>query len=488
MITQKKLQSISVILFSFVVILFLLSLPNRESGMDESVFTEQAFMFGKGVWMQTFLFNGMGLKYEIQQYHYHKFFILVGALMKQIFGYSIYIFKVIPLIFFVLFSFLANKYVKENIKSEYRNIWFFWVAILLLQHEVFMFSFYYRPEIMVMAIGFGSFLFLDKGLKEGSQKLIIIAAIFAGFAGFTHLNGMIFTFAGFILLAIHKKFKAILYFVPIGGFITSFYAFDMLTPEDFNAFLWQFQNDYNLEKEDFSIFTPFIKFFREHQRFFHDYEEACYSSLLILCLIFNFKFLRKHHPNLMVYYLALVIGLAGLSHGTTTKYALLHVAFASFIIAVSLHRILEIHKWKQIVLVIALMGTIISNGYNDLGHTFNKRDITAINEEIASFIPDEKQVVLADDIFVFNQIKHHHINGLHGFMWYYKFKLRKEPTPEEFFSFAKKYNNQYIILYPESYNDELMGILQQEEIVDNQNYFGYGLLEKNEEFVILEKL
>ncbi|WP_020530634.1 ArnT family glycosyltransferase [Flexithrix dorotheae] len=492
MISKKALFSTFVFLSISIVILFLISIPNRETGMDESLFAEQVFMFGKdGVWLKTYLFNGMGLDFETRQYHYHKFFILLGVLFVQIFGYSIYTFKAIPLLFLIGFTFLAKAYLKKFGKETTTNlniIWLIWMVILLFQHEVFMFSFYYRPEIILMTIGFSSFYFLEKWVSSQDLKYLIFSAIFAGLSAFTHLNGLIFIFAGFILLLNKKKYKEILYFMPISGLTAAFYLFDIWHPADFLAFLDQFRNDYVLEKEDFSIFTPFIKIFREHKRFFHDYEEAFYSSLLILCLIFNFKYLKENHSNLLVYYLALVIGLAGLSHGTTSKYALLHLPFASFIIAVSLYRILALEKWQQVVLIIAFWGAIFSHLYNDLGHTFNKRDITAINEHISSYLPKEEQRVLADDIFVFNQIKNHHINGLHGFMWYYKFKVRKEPTPEDFFNFAEKHNNQYIVLYPESFNDELMGMMQKKDIVENKNYFGYGLLEKNEEFVILKKL
>ena len=94
------------------ITLFLFGLYFRTIHYDEPILAEQVLSFQKNGFVQAELFDGMGEGWEIRQYHFHKFFILLGAFVSNIFGFDIYVLRLISFAFFIGLVFLLFRYLK----------------------------------------------------------------------------------------------------------------------------------------------------------------------------------------------------------------------------------------------------------------------------------------------------------------------------------------------------------------------------------------
>jgi hypothetical protein len=93
-----------------------------------------------------------------------------------------------------------------------------------------------------MFFGFLSFFYLKKYLKTTINWQIVLSGIFSGLAFFSHPNGMIFSIAGFSLLLINKKWKALIVFSIFAFFVSLFFFYDLWQPGHLQTYLYQLRN------------------------------------------------------------------------------------------------------------------------------------------------------------------------------------------------------------------------------------------------------
>jgi len=99
--SHRSIQLIIFALFIVAAVSFLFGLYYRTIHVDEPILAEQVQSYQKLGFVKAELFDGMGKDWELRQYHFHKFFILLAATFSDIFGFNIWVLRLVPLLFFI---------------------------------------------------------------------------------------------------------------------------------------------------------------------------------------------------------------------------------------------------------------------------------------------------------------------------------------------------------------------------------------------------
>jgi len=335
---KMKYHIIKLLLLA-TILLFLYSLINRPPDDDDAWFGEHAYSQSKLGFVKSELMNGITYMNDRFLCH-HKLLTLQGAFLINIFGFSVYTFKIISLIYLSIFIilFYFHTYIKRFTPLE------FWLSLLLFfaNNLIFNWSFTFRPEIAVMTLGFISYLFIVKVLNNNQRSYLFagLGGLFAGLCVSTHLNGLIFPIAGVLLLLWNKKyFQSIVFgFSTIPTILIYFYDFT----SKFNLKFWLYQLN-NTPSHDRLSDLPFgvsylMNLLNEHMRFFHSPIEISFSILFIVVFIIAFKHL-KTHLNMMRYLFILIIFIAVFSLHKTSKYIILYLPYLIILTTLSLKHI-----------------------------------------------------------------------------------------------------------------------------------------------------
>lgn len=143
--TRILKASLLFVLLSLIIFYFY-SLFHRTVNGDEAIIAEHAYWLNKIGFVRSQMFDGLGLGWENREYHYHKLFVLIGALMFHFFGISLFALRFISVVFTFIGLYFMALYSKE--KSEHPKKYFFLVSasILLLNFTFYNYSFIYRPK------------------------------------------------------------------------------------------------------------------------------------------------------------------------------------------------------------------------------------------------------------------------------------------------------------------------------------------------------
>lgn len=305
------------------------SLYKRVPDVDDAWIGEHAYWFSEKGYVKSELMHGITLQH-VRHIVHHKFFTLNGYLAIKAFGFSLYSLKTVSLVWSLLFSLIFFQYLLRKFNKETA-----WTGILLLWINAFIFqySFVYRPEVMVMTLGFISFICVEKYLKKPNIWLILFAGVTAGLAATTHLNGLIFIGAGSLVLLWKKKPLAGIGLVICSLAGLSLYFYDFSPEYGAEFWLYQIKGSPALHKSTVipSSIAYFLKILREHLRFFHSPKEVAMSILLIFSVIVSFKYL-KNKTIYLHYLILLIILLSIITAHTTTKYLILHMPYIMIVI------------------------------------------------------------------------------------------------------------------------------------------------------------
>ncbi|MDR0969356.1 MAG: hypothetical protein LBM67_02310 [Lentimicrobiaceae bacterium] len=438
------------LLFLFVFGLFIASLYQRYPQGDEGLIAEHVYHFEKEGYVKSKL--GAGYRddsesLEHRQYFYHKLFVLTGVLFMKLFGFHIYTFKAVSLFFLLVFFLFLYFYFKKFLRLQcWKTFFFVTASLVLFNAHIFDFGFLYRPEIMAMTLGFISFYFLQKGLVDQPNYLwMLISGMFAGLSAFTHLNGVIYPFAGGLLLIFKKEFRSVVFFTITACFFTLLYFFDIHSVEEFNSLWNQFTTDgVVIAKKPF-----YMSLLKEHQRFFHSIVEISFSVLLLFSLFFNFKYLKNNFNNIMLYLLFLVIGLGLFAHGRAPYYGIHYTPYIALIIAVSCLNIFsQKNKTLKIAQSILLLGFVVVNGVQNEQTIAKKIDIAAHNARLSALIPEKQVKIAAPSVFIFEEISHY--ESIRSDMAYYThtdhFHIGEQKTVEGLLRFSCERGDKYILI------------------------------------------
>ncbi len=398
-----------------ILLLFIYSIWQRVPDIDDAWIGEHAFWLSEVGYVKSELMHGITLQEERHLVH-HKFFTLNGLIAIKLFGFSLYTLKSVTLLWTALFMILFYIYLR---KKKGSTTALFGILLIAVNAFIFQYSFVYRPEIMVMTLGFGSFVFLEKYITQNRTVFVIISGFIAGIAASAHLNGLIYIGAGCLLLLWKKKVSGsiILGLVSLLGFAVYFY--DFTADYNMNFWLHQIKDSPALHKS--SVIPESIGFFlkvlREHMRFFHSPKEIVFSALLIGSIIVNFKQL-KNETIYLHYLLLLVILLSLISVHTTSKYLLLYLPFMMLIIVKSFNLMYnkvtdetqiptkQRKQWLAMIIIITCY-LAIHMVYNVL-ISVEKFDSAQHKKYTQKYFPShDNTAILAPMSFIFNELHHY---------------------------------------------------------------------------------
>ncbi|MDH5394620.1 MAG: hypothetical protein OEY11_15660, partial [Gammaproteobacteria bacterium] len=217
---NKKI--ISVLLFVSIAVA-ILTLWQREIGTDDAWLAEQAYWMAEDGHVRSELFYGMN-NHQVRHLAYHRLHVWQGVAAYKLFGWSAWVFKSVMLLYFLLFLYISHLYIRKH--DVLRNAVDYRVFYLLVFTFALMpkLSFIYRPDVMVMTFGFLSFFMLHSAIKGQALNKAILSGLFAGACVLTHLNGVVYVFAGGVLFLITRNYRLLIYF-SIAAFVISMLYF-----------------------------------------------------------------------------------------------------------------------------------------------------------------------------------------------------------------------------------------------------------------------
>ncbi|NOX86512.1 MAG: hypothetical protein GXO86_11225 [Chlorobi bacterium] len=457
-------------------IAFLASLFHRYIYIDDAWFGEQAYWFSRlGHVKTSTIIDFYG--WDERLFVYHKLNIIIGALLIKIFGWSPEPLRIFTLLVFLLFLFIIYKVLKSPafnsglVKS--RLVFFF----LIVNPLTLLYAFTYRPEILVMTLGFSSFLLLT--VKQNLKNLIY-AAILAGTAMLVHLNGVMYMVAGFGLLLTRKQWKSAIVFGFASAVVGSLYFYDLWQPGHFNTFLHQIRHwpdniTTNYKAVGWLSYNvaALMKLGNEHQRFFWSPDVWGLSGTFVIALILKGKTLWRKHKELILYLLFADIGLNILGSHIAEIYMLLLMPFLAIIAASFLSELRKNAKpylqFIGIILILFQAGTAV----NRLTEIFGRMENTvSLSAEMLSGFPENNGRVLVPYRFIYNQLPEKQLVS-YKTMEYHQVENGKKFSKDEFLALALRLNIRYMVVPPEMLSENKMYPWMNEEFRDFENKHRY---------------
>ena len=486
---DRKHSLILIFLLITTLVIFLFRLYLRSINGDEVILAEQVLSLQKFGFVKAELFDGMGKGWEIRQFHFHKFFIFLSAFISSIFGFNIWLLRLIPLMFFIGLIFLLFKYLKTVI-PENKLILGGVLIVLLACFKITEFAFLFRPEIILASLGFLSFLLLFQFFEKKNIWLCIGSGAIAGLAAFTHLNGVSYIMAGGLLLLINSRWKGAFLFGLSATLVSLLYFYDLNSMAELTAFWEQFRSDPNLSESDFKIFHALIKVFNEHMRFFWNVPTAGFSLLYFFCLITNFSYFKKNHPTLFWYHLILIGCLSAIAQSKTVKYGLVYYPFMVLVISIAMNRFFtnsntKKQKWLHggvlaIYFITNIGFTIWSMTGKSTAYLIQK------NQAYTKLMTKKEAGVFTTESFYFNSYQNFTIHSILAYSLLHEIYLQTPRTQEGFYNFAERNHNDYILVRNRAINRDLLTLIDFDKLSKGAINYNYKVIFKDSEAVIME--
>lgn len=432
----------------FVFALFLYSLIERIPNIDDAWLGEHAFWMSKLGYVKSELMRGITHQ-EIRFLCHHKLFTLQGALFIRLFGFSVYTLKLLSLLYLAIFILIFFLFFYKKIFSAFECCLF--LLLLISNAWVFEQSFIFRPEISLMTLGFISYLFIDSILKNSKNSITyaIISGIIAGLCVSTHLNGVIFPIAGFILLLWNRKFLLGIIFGISSLPAIAIYFYDFSPVFNFQYWLYQFNETPSHDRiSNLSYVVSYLlNLANEHLRFLHSPSEIIFSVLFLTVFIYTYKSL-KEYKNLIRFSGLLIFSLALLSVHKASYYMILYLPYLLILIILGLRQLKTTTSKKAILsinYIIALY--LIINLLYDFKTSNAKYNIETNKLIVQKYIKVKTDTcrIVAPMTFIFNEILD--FKSIQGDMCYSELqKTEKSIYKEGFLRLTKKFDIDYIIL------------------------------------------
>ena len=296
MVFSSKNKRYLFILLISLIFLTGLTYINRFPTGDDAWFAEQSYWFQKDGLIRSEFFRGI-LGWENQLLVSHKLFLIFGAGLIKLFGFGLPTVQFVGLLFFLLISIELVSYIYQ---TDTDNPLYYSVLLLILVFSnvlLIRLSFENRPEMMLAALGFGSFLCI----KSDTNKLpkAALAGLLAGLAMLSHLNGVIYLMAGFGTYVGRRKYKEAVLFSVVGGLTGLAYFVDVIQAQDgFSVWYYQFRHD-PATQNAFGIYAKLVVMLTFPNLFFESPEQMALSLLLVF-MVWHQRSLLKQMPELVI--------------------------------------------------------------------------------------------------------------------------------------------------------------------------------------------
>lgn len=315
--TKLRMLATLSILVPILMLLTFFSYYKRFPTGDDAWFAEESYWLLHDGVIRSEFFRGL-LGWEKQLFVSHKLFLSFGSIMMWLGGNSLYVLKLTSLLFLGLLVFLFKNYISQR-QLEKSSLY---IALFLLFSNtlIIKMSFEYRPEVMMMTLGFASYLLIQYQKKY----LIALGGVLAGMALLCHLNGVIYIIAGFFMLFLSEKKTNALVFGVFATLTSAFYFYDIIQANGFDTWLYQFRND-PATQNAFGLMDKLKVMVSFPSIFFKSPQEMAISMLLIaFCWTFK-KRLSELPRNLTVYSIVLIVSFWLITKRATGLYEMLFI-------------------------------------------------------------------------------------------------------------------------------------------------------------------
>lgn len=381
-ISKTKLFVVACCFFALATLTYIHRYPTG----DDAWFAEQSFWLQKQGVIRSEFFRGL-LGWENQILVSHKLFLLVGAVFIQLFGYQLPALQFVGLVFFYAIVGELVIYIKKREGKLYS--WYLPAMLILVfaNRLLVKMSFENRPEMMLAALGFGSFLLIDQ--KKGSSWKILLAAVLAGLAFLCHLNGVIYLIAGFITLLYTRNYRYALVFTIAGGVTSLAYFIDVAQAEQgLMAWYQQFKGD-PATQNAFGFSSKLWQMFTYPRLFFHSPEQIALSLMLAFLLWYQRSHIRLLPPYLKIYALSLLVSFWLITKANAGLYLVLFIPF----MIVLVYELYQVAPFKNLALKLIIAAYFIIGivGMCQIIYTNATMEYLPISyEKLRKDIPDHK--------------------------------------------------------------------------------------------------
>lgn len=435
----------------------------RPPHFDAAWFAEEAWWLVRDGRVRSEFFRGLN-GWETQMFVFHKLFVYVEAVMFRLFGPTPAACQSVALGGTALGLAALLRYLRSA-PTEHR-----WLAATLYLGcgALLRYGGVGRPEALVMALGFGSFVVLAAGRGSGRTKgqspgtgRLLGAGVLAGAAALTHLNGLIFIAAGVGWLALRpgpeggwRRWRPALLFGAVGGATAALYLLDAAVVGQLPTLVAQFRLD-PATRHGFDAGHRLATLARLHTLFFHSEGEAGLSGLAVLGALA----LRRYggvgwHQPATRYALLLLLAFAGLTKSPTDYYYLL---FVPSLVAMLLEwlepagppMVVPATRRLSWGIRVALAGYLVLVPVR-LNYLWNQRrleppDTVVRNAALARWMPRRGALVIAPLDFFFGQITNYRVRGLTAYFLRNEYEFKSALSVPGFFELAAQDSITYVI-------------------------------------------
>lgn len=436
------------------LLVLLASTYHRSIHTDDAWIGEFVYWANREGHVRSELFRGL-LHSEVYQEVYHKLFVWQSVLAVKCFGWSVYVLKGVSLAYLAGLLWLSWHYLKHYLpvaaRAQAASLYF---ALLLTSSLVIEYSFIFRPETMLMFLGFSSWLLLRRALLSGSVAAAAGAGLFAGLAALTHLNGLIFIMAGGLLLLWRRRWVGAVVFGLLATVIFAGYGLDMVRHHSWELFREQMFMHPAIDNGSHGLGGRILYLLNEHQRFFHSPKEIVLTLLLLLAAYVLYR-QRPHVPelrNLALYFILLVLSLDLIVQGKTSKYLLLYLPYMLLLIVVAFDQLARLASPRLRLLALGLLGlyVVVNLGYSAVIFFDHRGDQQAQNAQLGQRLrPYWGARIVAPVNFIFPNIEHFQIQGATYYFMKADERQQKGQT-FDLFATAASEHIPLIILDPEA--------------------------------------
>lgn len=436
-VSKKQLTQ----LLLFFVAITLLSYYHRCATGDDAWFAEQSYWLEKEGIIRSELFRGL-LGWEKQLLVSHKLFLAFGAALIRLFGYHLPVLQFTSLIFFVILIIEIALYIRSEEKN---NVSWYLIAVFVLVFSnriIIKMSFENRPEIMLAALGFGSFLLISK-METRSWKAII-AGILAGLAVLTHLNGVIYVVAGAGLLFYLRQYRQTMAFTLSAGIVSLVYFADIITAKNgISIWMYQFVNDPATQMA-FGLRSKLYIMATYPVMFFHSPEQVALSLLVTFLLWHQRKFLKLLPVTLSTYMIILTITFWLITKKNTGVYLTLFLPFM-FVLSYELYKV---NPFQNLALKLILVAYFIIGiyGTGQIIHRNLSIDYLPVSyKALQKEIPDHANGFVPLTFF-FNEARSYPHLLSHENFKIQCIMAKSRQSPENMARWAKQNNADFIVM------------------------------------------
>ncbi|QJD78411.1 ArnT family glycosyltransferase [Spirosoma rhododendri] len=436
------------------LLLFAAAAYHRATDFDDAWFAEQAYFLLRDGVVRSEFFRGIN-HWEERIYVFHKLYIYLLAGWTGLFGFSAPAVESLGTAGAVLnvagLYALTRRGVMPGANVS-RPALLGWTVLLYVSCGlVLRYGFVARPETMNAAFGLWGYYFLSTSATETDRPdvRLILAAIFAGLAALTHLNGLMYGLAGLTWLAWQRRWRIGVVYGLVWAIVCAFYFTDVLLDNQWARLAEQFRYD-PATRHLFGWVAKLNTLISFHQMLFHNQVETAITLMAIFVGWFSWQYDRQSRP-LVVYLLASMVWMWLLTRGSSKYYMLLILPFVCLLAGRAV--VVSASRWPRWGQVLGVVITVLwlGSGLLEGGLLLLENEAPIVHERTAALarrMGKPGSTVIAPLDFFFDQIGHYRIHSLSYYYLLNQHEYVGKLSLSQFFDLAAREHAAYVITDP----------------------------------------